>query len=91
MEILTNFLKVVTNFPKIFTNFPKIGPDFPKIRTNFPKTFLENSVWRVPNTTDANALEAERAFPTSDYRGRTGVATCVEEMTDICFGFPIGC
>ena len=31
-------------------------------------------VWRVPNPPGANPLIAERAFPTSDYWGRTGVA-----------------
>ena len=32
--------------------------------------------WRVPNPPGANPLVAERAFPTSDYWGRTGVARC---------------
>ena len=36
--------------------------------------------WRVPNPPGANPLVAERAFPTSDYWGRTGVARCAEEM-----------
>ena len=36
--------------------------------------------WRVPNPPGANPLVAERAFSTSDYWGRTGVARCAEEM-----------
>ena len=36
--------------------------------------------WRVPNPPGANLLVAERAFSTSDYWGRTGVARCSEEM-----------
>ena len=36
--------------------------------------------WRVPNPLCANPLVAERAFPTSDYWGRTGVARCASEM-----------
>ena len=32
----------------------------------------------------AKPLVAERAFPTSDYWGRTGVGRCAEEMTGIC-------
>ena len=36
---------------------------------------------RVPSPPGANPLVAERAFPTSDYWGRTGVARCAEEMT----------
>ena len=43
--------------------------------------------WRVPNPPGANPLVAERAFPTSDYWGRTGVAKCAEEMTGICRDF----
>ena len=43
--------------------------------------------WRVPNPPGANPLVAERAFPTSDYWGRTGVARCAEEMTGICRDF----
>ena len=39
--------------------------------------------WRVPNPPGANPLVAERAFPTSDYWGRTGGAMCAEEMTGI--------
>ena len=42
---------------------------------------------RVPNPPGANPLVAERAFPTSDYWGRTGVARCAEEMTGICRDF----
>ena len=34
----------------------------------------------MPNPAGANPLVAERAFPTSDYWGRTGVARCAEEM-----------
>ena len=30
---------------------------------------------------------AERAFPTSDYWGRTGVVRCADEMTGICRDF----
>ena len=40
--------------------------------------------WRVPNPPGANPLVAERAFPTSDYWGRTGVARRAEEMTGVC-------
>ena len=40
--------------------------------------------WRVPNPPGANLLVAERAFPTSDYWGCTGVARCAEEATRIC-------
>ena len=43
--------------------------------------------WRVPNPPGANPLVAERAFPTRDYWGRTGVARCAEEMTGICRDF----
>ena len=43
--------------------------------------------WRVPNPPGANPLVAERAFPTSDYWGRTGFARCAEEMTGICRDF----
>ena len=43
--------------------------------------------WRVPNPRGANPLVAERAFPTSDYQGRTGVARCAEEVTGICRDF----
>ena len=43
--------------------------------------------WRVPNPPGANPLVAERASPTSDYWGRTGVARCAEEMTGICRDF----
>ena len=43
--------------------------------------------WRVPNPPGANPLVAERAFPTSDYWGWTGVARCAEEMTGICRDF----
>ena len=43
--------------------------------------------WRVPNPPGANPLVAERAFPTSDYWGRTGVARCPEEMAGICRDF----
>ena len=43
--------------------------------------------WRVPNPPGANPLLAERAFPTSDLWGRTGVASCAEEMTGICRDF----
>ena len=43
--------------------------------------------WRVPNPPGANPLVAERAFPTSDYWGRTGVARCAEERTGICRDF----
>ena len=32
-------------------------------------------------------LTPERAFPTSDYWGRIGVARCAEEMTGICRDF----
>ena len=39
--------------------------------------------WRVPNPPGPNPLVAERAFPTSDHWGRTGVARCAEEMTGI--------
>ena len=35
----------------------------------------------MPIPPGANPLVAERAFPTSDYWGRTGVARCAEEMT----------
>ena len=35
------------------------------------------------NPPGANFLVAERALPTSDYSGRTGVAGCAEEMTGI--------
>ena len=35
----------------------------------------------MPNPPGANPLVAERAFPTSDDWGCTGVARCVEEMT----------
>ena len=35
----------------------------------------------------ANPLVAERAFPTKDYWGLTGVARCAEEMTGICRDF----
>ena len=38
----------------------------------------------MPNPPGANPLVAERAFPTSDDWGRTGVARCAEEMTGIC-------
>ena len=37
--------------------------------------------WRVPNPPSANPLVTERAFPTTDYWGRTGVARCAAEMT----------
>ena len=47
----------------------------------------EQSIWRVPNPPGANPLVAERAFPTSDYWGLTGVARCAEEMTGICRDF----
>ena len=43
--------------------------------------------WRVPNPPRANPLVAERAFTTSDYWGRTGVARCAEEMTGMCRDF----
>ena len=42
---------------------------------------------RVPNPPGANPLVAERAFPTSDYWGRTGVARCAEEVAGICRDF----
>ena len=32
----------------------------------------KGETWRVPNPPSANPLVAERAFPTSDYWGRTG-------------------
>ena len=38
-------------------------------------------------TPGANPLVAARAFPTSDYWGRTGVARCAEEITGICRDF----
>ena len=41
----------------------------------------------MPNPPGANPLLAERAFPTSDYWGRTGVAKSAEEMTGICRDF----
>ena len=41
----------------------------------------------MPNPPGANPLVAERAFPTSDYWGRTGVARRAEEMTGICRDF----
>ena len=47
----------------------------------------EKTAWRVPNPPGANPLVAERAFPTSDYWGRTGVARCAEEMTGISRDF----
>ena len=50
-------------------------------------TFKQRSTWRVPNPPGANPLVAERAFLTSDYWGRTGVARCAEEMTGICRDF----
>ena len=43
-------------------------------------------IWRVPNPPGANPLVAERAFPASDYWGRTGVARCAEEMTQESVG-----
>ena len=43
--------------------------------------------WRVPNPPGANPLVAERAFPTSGYWGRTGIARCAEEMTGISRDF----
>ena len=45
--------------------------------------FGETRTGRVPNPPGANPLVAERAFPTSDYWGCTGVARCEEEMTGI--------
>ena len=45
------------------------------------------NIWRVPNPPGANPLVAERAFPTSDYCGRTGAARCADEMTGICRDF----
>ena len=51
------------------------------------KSQVEPQAWRVPNPPGANPLVAERAFPTSDYWGRTGVARCAEEMTGICRDF----
>ena len=43
--------------------------------------------WQVPNPPGANPLVAERAFPTSDYWGRTGVARGAEEIAGICRDF----
>ena len=51
-------------------------------RSEIPHFF--DKFWRVPNPPGANPLVAERAFPTSDYWGRTGVVRCAEEMTGIC-------
>ena len=53
----------------------------------FDGIYVAPDVWRVPNPPGANPLVAERAFPTSDYWGRTGVASCAEEMTGICRDF----
>ena len=50
------------------------------------KRFFGILSWRVPNPPGANPLVAERAFPTSDYWGRTGVAGCAEEMTQESLG-----
>ena len=54
-------------------------------------TIVTKIDWRVPNPPGANPLVAERAFPTTDYWGRTGVARCAEEMTGICRDFQFGC
>ena len=62
-----------------FWGAPIFSPELPK--TLFLKGF------GVPNPPGANPLVAERAFPTSDYWGRTGVARCAEEMTGICRDF----
>ena len=51
-------------------------------------TALEKRItWRVPNPLGANPLVAERAFPTTDYWGRTAAARCAEEMIGICRDF----
>ena len=50
-------------------------------------TLPEEECWRVPNPPGADLLLAEKAFPTSDYWGRTGVASCAEEMAGICRDF----
>ena len=52
-----------------------------------PKIVLRFSVWRFFPGECLTRLVAERAFPTSDYWGRTGVAGCAEEMTGICRDF----
>ena len=55
------------------------------LRKNCQK--VSKNYWRVPNPPGANPLVAERAFHTSDYWGRTGVAGRAEEMTGICRDF----
>ena len=54
-------------------------PESSKIRSLEPQG-IWTWTWRVPNPLGANPLVAERAFPTSDYLGRTGLARCAEEM-----------
>ena len=62
---------------------PQLSPDMSPWSRKRPR----QKCWRVPNPPGANPLVAERAFPTSDYWGRTGVARCAEEMTGICRDF----
>ena len=45
--------------------------------------------WRVPNPPGANPLVAERAFPTSDYWGRTEVGELWGRGLNIIFGSEI--
>ena len=61
--------------------------------TQIPPHIRKSNFTRVPNPPGANPfkLVAERAFPASDYWGRTGVARCAEEMTGICRDSPPGC
>ena len=72
----------------------RVSPLLSRSKDNHPQrehtnlgVFVRNVHWRVPNPPCANPLVAERAFPTSDYWGCTGVARCAEEMTGICRDF----
>ena len=53
------------------------------------KAMVRKQAWRAPNPPGANPLVAERAFPTSDYWGRAGVApvVCRRNETGICRDF----
>ena len=78
------------NSPKIPAIFNAKSPG--EVKEKNHKSILESRqlnffFWRVPNPPGANPFVAERAFPTSDYWGRTGVARSAEEMTGICRDF----
>ena len=76
-EIITNLFRKSKVCHRAFLNVGDLNPG--------QQSGVHKS-WRVPNPPGANPLVAERAFPTSDYWGRTGVARCAEEMTQESVG-----